>query len=518
MSTSFHQNAGLIRGRHIVEAIGADGAPIVHVDAAIYHLDGRIEAIGPFKRLSQDHPNLPVVGDAEAVVVPGFINAHHHVGLTPFQLGSPDFPLELWFASRLGARAVDLYLDTLYSAFEMIASGVTTVQHLHGRLFGSLDHLLTGARQIISAYRDVGMRVSYSYMMRDQNRLVYEDDDAFCDRLPLELGARLRALLRAQVVPITDTLSLFTALAKENPAGGRTRVQLAPSNLHWLSDKALADIAAASKFSGAPLHMHLLETAFQREYARRRTGGSAVRHLHKLGLLGPNMTLGHSVWSTGDEIDLLAGTGTCICCNPSSNLRLRSGIAPHAAFRRAGLTIGLGIDEAGLNEDRDMLLEMRMLLLLSRVPGFGDGPFTAPEILRIATEHGAATTPFKGTIGVLRPGYAADCLLFDWNQIASPFLDPRVTLVDALVQRARSRDICSVVIDGATVYHRGAFTLVDKAAVLKELSDRMSSPPSASDLQRASLSLDVLPHVRSFYDGYADVSPNRGYAPSATKI
>ena len=62
--------------------------------------------------------------------MPGFVNSHHHVGLTPFQLGSPDHPLELWFASRMAARDVDPYLDTLYG--DMLQSGITTVQHLHG--------------------------------------------------------------------------------------------------------------------------------------------------------------------------------------------------------------------------------------------------------------------------------------------------------------------------------------------------------------------------------------------------
>ena len=53
------------------------------------------------------------------------------------QLGSPDMPLELWFVTRMVARNLDLYLDTLYSAFEMIASGITTVQHIHGWLPGA---------------------------------------------------------------------------------------------------------------------------------------------------------------------------------------------------------------------------------------------------------------------------------------------------------------------------------------------------------------------------------------------
>ena len=126
------------------------------------------------------------------MLLPGFVNAHHHVGLTPVQLGSPDMPLELWFVTRLVARRVDLYLDTLYSAFEMIASGITTVQHLHGWLPGGLEAVEAGAGEVIRAYQDIGMRVSYSFAFRDQNRLVYHDDKEFTASLPAELQPALQ--------------------------------------------------------------------------------------------------------------------------------------------------------------------------------------------------------------------------------------------------------------------------------------------------------------------------------------
>jgi 5-methylthioadenosine/S-adenosylhomocysteine deaminase len=502
---STQAKAGLIRARNIVQRVDENGAPEILTNAAIHHVGGIIVSIGSFGELAKRHPELPVEGGDETVVAPGFVNSHHHVGLTPLQLGSPDLPLELWFASRLGARSLDPYLDTLYSAFEMISSGVTTVQHLHGRIFGPLETLLEGARSVIRAYRDIGMRASYSYGVRDQNRLVYEDDAVFCARLPGDIGDRLYELLKQQVVPVADALAVFFTLADENVAGGRTRVQLAPTNLHWCSDAALADIRDAAKTRQAPLHMHLLETVYQREYARRRTGGSAVRHLGKLGLLGAELTLGHGVWLAESEIELLAGTGTCVCCNASSNLRLRSGIAPHGAFRRARLTLGMGIDEAGLNEDRDMLLEMKLLLRMSRTPGMDEAPFTPAEILRIATEGGAATTPFKGTIGVLKPGFAADCVLFDWSKVAAPFLDERVPLVDALVQRAQARDISAVTIAGETVYRDGRFLNVDRDAVLKEIAETMAKPPSPDERDRARLSKEVLPHVRTFSSGYVDI-------------
>jgi cytosine/adenosine deaminase-related metal-dependent hydrolase len=105
-------------------------------DGAVLQHDGVIAEIGAAAELIAKHPEIPVLGSGHQVMLPGLVNAHHHIGLTPVQLGSPDMPLELWFVTRLVARRVDLYLDTLCSPFEMIASGITTVQHLHGWLPG----------------------------------------------------------------------------------------------------------------------------------------------------------------------------------------------------------------------------------------------------------------------------------------------------------------------------------------------------------------------------------------------
>ena len=97
-------------------------------------------------------------------------------------------PLELWFVTRLVARQIDLYLDTLYSAFEMIASGITTVQHLRGWLPGGLEAVEAGAGEVIRACQSIGMAVSYSFAFRDQNRLVYQDDKEFTASLPANCG------------------------------------------------------------------------------------------------------------------------------------------------------------------------------------------------------------------------------------------------------------------------------------------------------------------------------------------
>ena len=204
-------------------------------------------------------------------------------------------PLELWFVTRLVMRRVDLYLDTLYSAFEMIASGITTVQHLHGWLPGDLAAVEAGTGEVIRAYEDIGMRVSYSFALRDQNRLVYQDDKEFTASLPTELRPALQRHFARFGLSLADYGPLFEHLHAKHHNKERVKIQLAPANLHWCSDAALEMLADYSAQYEAPMHMHLVETAYQKEYARRRGGGTALDYIDRFGFLGPRLTLGHGV-------------------------------------------------------------------------------------------------------------------------------------------------------------------------------------------------------------------------------
>ena len=126
-------------------------------DGAVLQEDGVIVEVGTYDDLSARHPTVPVIGTGKEILLPGFVNGHHHVGLTPVQLGSPDMPLELWFITRMVIRNLDLYLDTLYSAFEMIGSGITTVQHIQGWMPGTLPDVEKRATETIKAYEARGL-------------------------------------------------------------------------------------------------------------------------------------------------------------------------------------------------------------------------------------------------------------------------------------------------------------------------------------------------------------------------
>src|SRR5215208_2626454 len=251
----------LVRGKHVVCKVTGRDSGLVLNDAAVFQENGTIVEIGPYADLSAKYQPDEILGSDQMVIMPGMVDAHHHVGLTPFQLGSPDPPLGLWFASRFAARTVDFYLDTLYSAFEQLESGITTVHHLTSRL-GPASDWSAAAERVLKAYEDIGLRVTFSLMVRDQNRLVYGPDDEFVASLPPEIASDIGEWLGSQAVPLETYLDLVADLLSRWGKNGaeRTRFQLTPANLHWCSDETLIRLKAWAAEHATGLHMHLLET------------------------------------------------------------------------------------------------------------------------------------------------------------------------------------------------------------------------------------------------------------------
>jgi cytosine/adenosine deaminase-related metal-dependent hydrolase len=217
------------------------------------------------------------------------------------------------------------------------------------------------------------------------------------------------------------------------------------------------------------------------------------------------MTLGHGVWLNESDIDRIAETGTCVCHNCSSNFRLRSGLAALNVLEAKGVNTAIGMDEAGINDDRDMLQEMRMVLRAHRVPGMEEADVpTMPQVFRMATVGGGRTTPYGETIGALEVGRAADLVLLDWRQISYPYLDQEMKLLDAVIQRAKTSGVTAVMCDGEVIYANGKFTRVDRDGALKALHDDLQRALSDDEVERRQLSKALLPHVKAFYQGYFD--------------
>jgi cytosine/adenosine deaminase-related metal-dependent hydrolase len=265
--------------------------------------------------------------------------------------------------------------------------------------------------------------------------------------------------------------------------------------------------------------MHLVETAYQKEYAWRRGQCTALEYIDRYGMVGPRLTLGHGVWLNENDINRLADAGGCVCHNCSSNFRLRSGVAALNCFEAAGINTAIGLDEAGINDDRDMLQEMRLVLRAHRVPGMVDDDVpTMAQVFRMATVGGAATTAFASQIGTLDVGKKADLSLIDYDRIAWPYLDAETPLLDAVIQRAKGESVKLVMCDGEVIYENGRFTRVDKDAALQALHEDLSNALSDDEVERRKLSKELLPHVRQFYAKYIDPAKHEPFYRQSSRL
>ena len=138
---------------------------------------------------------------------------------------------------------------------------------------------------------------------------------------------------------------------------------------------------------------------------RRRYPDGIVRHLDRIGLLGPRLTLAHCTWARPDELELIAERGATIAVNTSSNLGLRSGIAPLAEMVRCGCRVALGLDGLALDEDDDALREMRLAHLIHAGSGFRIDVDRA-AMLEIAFVNGRRSVLNRDDGGTLAAGAA----------------------------------------------------------------------------------------------------------------
>ena len=491
----------IVEAGTVLVGAGPDGRMQTRHDVGIRVQQGKIVQVGAMPAVAYGNDHLPRYGSRDMIAMPGLVNGHHHFGLTPLMMGVPFAPLELWLPRFRAMRTVGTRLDTLYSAIEMLESGTTTVQNINSGLVGSPEQWMATADETLEAYGEIGMRAGFCFMIRDRNVLAYENDAEVLAALPEPARGWMAGKLKGSMVPIASYMDFFRALGDRWLAArpDHVRINLAPANLHWCSDEALQAIVEAARSRKAGVHMHLIETERQAIFAERRFGRSAIAHLDALGCLGPEMTFGHGNWASRDDLDRLAACGCSVCHNPSSGLRLGSGIAPVNEMRRRGIPVALGIDQSNLADDRDMMLEMKLAWALHRETGLWNDRPDATAVLQMATEHGARTVGFGGFTGRLEPGWQADIVLMDRDRVARPWLSPRTPPEDAVLHRGSRHAIDKVFVGGRLVVDGGKVVTIDRDAVLAEIKARLSLPPNPAEQESEAMADLMMPALEAFH-------------------
>jgi len=402
------------------------------------------------------------------LALPAIADAHNHARpLSSTSFGAAMKPLELWLPLLATMPAADPYTAAAAAFARTLEGGCTSVMVHLTRPMGRAP-LPDEARDIARAAADVGVSIGFAVAMRDRNPLVYGDHSALLDGLDPEARAIAEATWLKPMPAVREQLDLVDVVAEvvaDMP--GHIDVQYGPTGVQWCSHELLEGVAAVSARTGRRVHMHLLETAPQRDWADATYRGGIVSMLGDIGLLSPRLTLAHCVWARDDELRAIAAAGARIAVNASSNLHLSSGIAPVRAMLEAGVEVAMGLDGCALDEDDDALREVRLFHLLNRARGFAHGGLTPATALRAACATGRAGLGL-GEGGVLAVGMPADILTLDLERLDPDALLP-VNPAELLLARASKHDVVEIYSGGRRVFADGEPTGVDSAALHRSL-------------------------------------------------
>ena len=437
----------------------------------------------------------PVSGNG-LIALPGLANAHDHArAIRSSMLGAFDKPLESWLFYLGVVPGVDAYLTAATSLARSALRGVGRVMVHYTRQQGLTDPL-TEARTVARAARAVGTHVGFAVAMRDRQPLAYAANDQVLPHLPPAIRDSVAARLAGPLPTAAAQLALADEIAEACHREG-FNVQYGPNGVQWCSDQLLGLIAESSARNGRQVHMHLLETRYQREWADRAYPGGIVAHIKALGLLSPLLTLAHCAHARPDELELIAEAGAVIAVNTSSNLHLRSGIAPVAEMLKRGCKVAMGLDGCAFDEDDDALREMRLLYHLHKGWGF-DVAVTPAQGYALASRHGRQAVSGIACDGTITPGEPADLLVLDGHSLMDDRLFDDVPVIDFVLARATASHVKQVVVGGKTIVQGGVATGVDYPALMAEMMAQLRSNIDRGDTWRATVqSLDAA--MKPFY-------------------
>ena len=488
----------LIRGRWIFT-----GTETL-TDSAIAIQGDAIVAVGDWPTLHNQYPNAAVLGSDQMAVMPGLINAHHHSnGVSHALQGIDDDFLELWLFANLALRSQSPVLKTLLSAAALLKSGVTSVLDVV-TISDSTEAATANLKARIQAYEQAGIRVALAPGATYQSFLVHGEgeDEAFLKTLPTALQQQVRSQgMLAQSLPPEAYLELISDWVRAYQKHPHIDIWFGPPGPQWVDDKLMVEIAAAAARLDTGIQTHITESFYEKLVGPRYYGKSVIAHLNDLGVLSPRFSMAHGVWLTPVDIYTLVNTGASVSHNPSSNLRLRAGVAPLNQLLATGATVGLGMDGTTLGDDDDMFTEMRLAARLHRTPQMGAPAPSWTDIFQMATSGGAKLMRQAQSLGRLAPGYSADLVLVNCDRITWPWIAPEADPLKVVMMRAKAADVETVLVNGRVVLKNGQPTGFDLNAVGEEVAAQLDSAPNRQDYR--ALANDLKSHLECWYETWA---------------
>lgn len=401
-----------------------------------------IAAVGAAKDITSAYAATQTFDAQGRVVIPGLVNAHTHVPMTLLRGLADDLRLDVWLMGYMLPVEREFVspdfckLGTMLACAEMIRSGVTS--------FADMYYF---EEDVARATAEAGMRAVCS-----QTVLKFPSPDAASYEDSL-------AAARHFIEQWKDHPLIVPSVAPHAPYSCTPEIMLATANL-------------ATEFD-IPLHTHIAETSFEVETNRKLHGMPVVPYAKKNHLLEPKLLAAHCVHIDDGEIRTLYNAKAGVAHNPTSNLKLASGVAPVPKMLEIGLNVGIGTDGPASNNDLDMFEEMRLAAILAK--GISGDPTILPakQAMEMATRLGAQAMHIGHLAGSLEVGKRADLAVVDLNRLHNTptFTRDPNAIYSQLVYATHAHDVSDVMVNGNWLMRDRQLLTLDESAIAAAARD-----------------------------------------------
>lgn len=414
----------LIRDAIMVSFVGDE---LIQKKGSIFVDGARIVKAGELDRETRPSSAEMVIDGSNCIAIPGLVNLHSHAGPTAIRGIAEDLALSEWLDRYVNPahrvlRKEDAEADYRLAYLEMLKSGITHVLDMY-------------------RFPDVGVRVAE------------------------ELG------IRSTIAPYTaDVYDYFekpedTVRNVGTHTGGLGRVWPGFEHISYCTESCLEQISKVASEYDTGIHTHEFETLDFVQNDVKMYGKRPLSIFRQFGMLNSRLILAHCVWPTPEELRAMAGAGVSVAHNPTSNMKLASGVAPVPEMIRLGINVGLGTDGVKENNRLDIFQEMKNASLMQRAVSENASLMKSSEVFRMATVNG--NRALKVNAGQLREGYLADIVLID---SAAPNISPLYTdnSISAIVYSAHPGNVKTVMVNGKIVINDGNHVRADELRIVEE--------------------------------------------------
>jgi 5-methylthioadenosine/S-adenosylhomocysteine deaminase len=432
----------IVEGEYILTM---DEKQTVVKDGAVAIKDGLIVALASAADVNAQYAATEHVAGPNRIVMPGLINGHSHAAMTLLRGVADDLALMDWLNNYVFPAEVQFVdadfvrIGTQLACWEMIRGGTT--------MFVDMYYFPDVIADVVES---CGLRAMVSATVIDQ-RSPDAENAADSIRKGLEFIDRWKDK-NSRIIPIFGPHANYTLNADQ-----------------------LRETRVAANEAGISISIHMSESPFELQYSKDTFGMTSIEFFESIGFLDGPTIAAHVVWPTETEIPILAERRVGVIHNPSSNMKLASGVSPVTEMLRAGVLVGLGTDGAASNNDLDMWEEMRLAAFLQKVDQMDPEVLSAQTVLTMATSGGAEAIGLGDQIGALSIGMKADLIQVSFDDV---HFVPTYDVISHLVYVADEQDVATVIVDGRVLMRDKVILTVDTERVAleaRELAKRIQA-------------------------------------------